>query len=267
MSLKTQAIAPNEAPLVGKVSRIKEKRPKALKGKALTPSTTVITTRERILQVSLRLFNERGERLVTTNHIAAELVISPGNLYYYFKNKTEIIIELLKCYQNCILQVLTLPERPLTVNDKLNYYRSLNDYFWQYRFIHRDIKTLIEMTPRLKQQTVQFMQQVMGRARTIYQGFADAGLMMIAEDEIEALIINIWIVLSNWSGFLLMTGHLDSAQKETGAQDEWWIMQGLRQMIFLEKPYQTLQSQAVYTQLLKQYGGGEWFVRQLICED
>ncbi|WP_156498561.1 TetR/AcrR family transcriptional regulator, partial [Oleiphilus sp. HI0079] len=56
-------------------------------------------TKERIILESLDLFNERGERNVSTNHIAAHLNMSPGNLYYHFRNKNEIIYQIFKNYE------------------------------------------------------------------------------------------------------------------------------------------------------------------------
>ena len=60
-------------------------------------------TYNRIIENSLILFNEQGERNISTNHIAAHLGISPGNLYYHFKNKDEIIVQLFKRYSNALM--------------------------------------------------------------------------------------------------------------------------------------------------------------------
>ncbi len=193
-----------------------------------------LKTKDRILQISLQLFNERGERSVTTNHIAAELGISPGNLYYHFRNKHEIIKELMYQYQVETLDMLSLPEdRPLTTNDKINYFQVLSGQLWSYRFIHRDVYHLVESNEDFKKIYPRFAGQVMQQGQKIYQAFVDAGLMKMTPSEIEALIINLWIVLTNWTNFLYMSGHIS----DNNHLEEKWVWQALRQMVFLEGPY------------------------------
>ena len=83
-------------------------------------------TRDRIIEASLQLFNEQGERAVTTNHIAAHLGMSPGNLYYHFRNKQQIIAELFERYAAEAEQNLALPEgRALDLDDKARYLESM----------------------------------------------------------------------------------------------------------------------------------------------
>ncbi|MBD1219718.1 TetR/AcrR family transcriptional regulator [Acinetobacter seifertii] len=214
-----------------------------------------LKTKDRILQISLQLFNERGERSVTTNHIAAELGISPGNLYYHFRNKHEIIKELMYQYQVETLEMLSLPEdRPLTTTDKINYFQVLSGQLWNYRFIHRDVYHLVESNEDFKKIYPRFAGQVMQQGQKIYQAFVDAGLMKMTASEIEALIINLWIVLTNWTNFLYMSGHISDNNLE-----EKWVWQALRQMVFLEGPYLMGESRATYEQLLESLGPSDLF--------
>ena len=215
-----------------------------------------LKTKDRILQISLQLFNERGERSVTTNHIAAELGISPGNLYYHFRNKHEIIKELMYQYQVETLEMLSLPEdRPLTTNDKINYFQVLSGQLWSYRFIHRDVYHLVESNEDFKKIYPRFAGQVMQQGQKIYQAFVDAGLMKMTASEIEALIINLWIVLTNWTNFLYMSGHIS----DNNHLEEKWVWQALRQMVFLEGPYLMGESRATYEQLLESLGPSDLF--------
>ena len=48
-------------------------------------------TKEKILDTSIRMFNEKKASNVSTVQISADMKISPGNLYYYYSNKEEVI--------------------------------------------------------------------------------------------------------------------------------------------------------------------------------
>ena len=111
-------------------------------------------------------------------------------------------------YQVETLEMLSLPEdRPLTTNDKINYFQVLSGQLWSYRFIHRDVYHLVESNEDFKKIYPRFAGRSCNRAK-IYQAFVDAGLMKMTPSEIEALIINLWIVLTNWTNFLYMSGHI-----------------------------------------------------------
>ena len=74
-------------------------------------------TAERILEVTLVLFNRFGEPNVSTTLISAELGISPGNLYYHYPAKDELINSLFDRYEQALNELLNAGEDVRNVED------------------------------------------------------------------------------------------------------------------------------------------------------
>src|SRR5437762_7705746 len=105
-------------------------------------------TRERIIETSLVMFNRLGEPNVTTADIADEMNISPGNLYYHFRNKDDIIGELYAPLESEIAPLLDVAEgRPVTVDDLWLLLHLLFERMGKYRFLYRDLD---EITSRIR---------------------------------------------------------------------------------------------------------------------
>lgn len=100
-------------------------------------------TAERILATSLALFNRFGEPNASTAMISAELNISPGNLYYHFPSKDELINTLFEHYEQEILTLLAAAPDVQDVEDAWFFLHSLFELIWKYRFLYRDLNHLL----------------------------------------------------------------------------------------------------------------------------
>ena len=191
-----------------------------------------LNTRERIIHASLELFNAQGERSVTTNHIAAHLGISPGNLYYHFRNKQVIVAELFGAYETWVDGFLRLPtDRALRLEDKAPYLEALLQAVWRYRFLHRDLEHLLEADLELAARYRRFAARCLANAKHIYQGFVDAGILRMTPAQVEALALNAWIITTSWVRFLCSTG------ESTVTIDETLLRRGIYQLLTLEDGY------------------------------
>ena len=91
-------------------------------------------TAERILEVTLELFNRFGEPNVSTTLISSELSISPGNLYYHYPAKEELVNALFKRYEVALQDLLGAAPGVQDVEDAWFFLHTLFELVWQYRF-------------------------------------------------------------------------------------------------------------------------------------
>jgi AcrR family transcriptional regulator len=106
-------------------------------------------TRTRILVTSLLLFNDHGEPNTTTNEIADEVDISPGNLHYHFRKKSDLVGALLAEFQADVRRVLEPPSGETTIDDYWVFLHLLLETLAAYRFLLRDMETLVAAYPEV----------------------------------------------------------------------------------------------------------------------
>ena len=109
-------------------------------------------TAERILEVTLDLFNRFGEPNVSTTLISAELHISPGNLYYHYPAKDELINALFDRYEKGLNELLHAADNVRNVEDAWLFFHMMFELVWQYRFLYRDLNDLLSKNRRLETQ-------------------------------------------------------------------------------------------------------------------
>jgi AcrR family transcriptional regulator len=182
---------------------------------------TTLVTRKRILETALRLFNEFGTAPISTNRIAAEASISPGNLYYHYRNKEEIIRALVEDLLAAFEAFWLLPHgRQLGLRDLHTLLSNAFEVQWRYRFLSRELVALLRSDHHLAQRYQENYQRRMRQQRTFAQHLIAAHVLRpLGEAELTAVLTACWIITENWLTFLESSGQpITYEQFQAGSQ-------------------------------------------------
>ncbi len=167
-----------------------------------SPAPAAGTRRERIADAALALFNARGVRDVTTNHIAEQLGISPGNLYYHFRNKDDIIGELYAALDASLAPLLAGPSaRAANVEDLWLFLHLMFEQMWQHRFLYRDLDEITSRNPKLAARFAELTRRSRNAVIELCRGLRTAGAMDVSDDELGALSTNVVMITTYWMSF------------------------------------------------------------------
>ncbi|MCB5225304.1 TetR/AcrR family transcriptional regulator [Alishewanella sp. 16-MA] len=206
-----------------------------------------LRTKDRILQASIALFNEVGERQVTTNHIAAHLGISPGNLYYHFRNKEDIVRQIFREYAKLLDTRIKPPAQPEQALDLLtDYLDAVFELMWRFQFFYANLPDILARDPALQQDYLHVQQNVLARVMAVIKGLNDAKVIAIEPNDIRDVAHNIKLLVSFWISYLKTQAPLAAVNKAN-------LYRGVLKVLLLFKPYATAEALPDFRKLQQHY--------------
>ncbi|MBX3631529.1 MAG: TetR family transcriptional regulator [Acidovorax sp. SCN 68-22] len=191
-------------------------------------------TAERILEVTLELFNRFGEPNVSTTLISAELRISPGNLYYHYPAKDELINSLFQRYERALGELLAAADSVRNVEDAWFFMHSLFELIWQYRFLYRDLNDLLSKNRLLETHFQTVLDDKARAVRGLLSGMERAGALQIDAREAGPTSTSMVVVLTYWLSFEYVRDPRRALEPESAQAA---LLRGAHHVLNLLMPY------------------------------
>lgn len=208
-------------------------------------------TRERILELSLRLFNEFGEPNITTTVIAEEMNISPGNLYYHFRNKDDIVNSIFAQFEAEITHMLGVPDgRRVNIEDVWLYLHLMFELVWRYRFFYRDLSDLLSRNRTLELHFKQILAYKIKVARGLCEGLQREGALEATPAQIDALSTNMVVVSTYWLSYEYVRNPRKYTEQQAMADA---LARGCYQTLSQIGPYLRGETRLLFDKLAEEY--------------
>ncbi|MCG3814937.1 TetR/AcrR family transcriptional regulator [Photobacterium damselae] len=196
-------------------------------------------TRDRILAVSLDLFNRHGVTQVSTLIIATEMGISPGNLYYHFRGKEEIISTMISDLQHAITQLSAeYPNQVKEFDDYWPFMHTVMALFTHYRFLFRNLDNLNSQDQQMRRKIRSLVLKLRQITTDMINHLIELEKIRCDKQTVPLLADNLLLVSLNWLNYQTL---LDDKYS-----DEELIRTGVLRIISLLEPYLTENAQSPY---------------------
>jgi len=205
-------------------------------------------TRDKIIQASIDLFNEKGERNVTTNHIAAHLGISPGNLYYHFRNKEDIILSIYEEYaSNLLLETFPQVSPEIKALDAIIMYMdAVFQMMIKFRFFYSNLPVLLDNNSSLREKYVEVQQSIAERVSQLLISLRESKIIDFDDSELTDIVSILRLVNTFWLSFY-------QTQNINVEITDAVFYQGVLKILVILKPYTTADAMPEFKKACEMY--------------
>jgi AcrR family transcriptional regulator len=178
--------------------------------------TSRTSTRNRILEIGLSLFNEEGVAKMSTNRIASELAISPGNLYYHFASKEEITEWLVRRFDDRIRVIADSADSVAALDDLWLTLHLLFEAIHEYRFIYRDVDYLMRASGKVAQRVRQITLRTLQAIQLMCHRLAAASVIRAGAEDVDNLALQMVLTITCWFTFARLLPQGDARGADAG---------------------------------------------------
>lgn len=169
------------------------------------------STKQKILEAAIRLYNEKGVSNVTLRDIAAEAEISPGNLAYHYRNHDFIIEEAFrqmdKEREELLMGVQQIPSFE-NINEQI---LPLLDVARKYLFFHLDTVHILRSYPGIAVLQQEYYESSIRYVKAVIDYSVGAGNFRAEQfpGQYRRLAHTVWMLMTFWLAQLEIRGIKD----------------------------------------------------------
>jgi len=202
-------------------------------------------TKGKIITTAIDLFNLHGTKAISTNHIAKEMGISPGNLYYHFRSKNDIIRSISDNFSNELGSVLKIQLD--TISDFSSNLTSLFNRFFK---IQQSYQFLFLEGVHLAKQDSSLLDNYTNLRILIKKGYLELLSNLVKIKIMKKQSLNIiddlldaqWIIMWYWINHTILN---------RDAYDDFQIRKGIKLSFSIIKPQLTSIGKVAFDRALK----------------